>query len=257
MTEIRTIQASESEAFLELLCRVFRLDATRARAIYYSEPLYDLSRKWALFQDGVMAAVLTTSPLRFGWGRAIGVAGVATDPAYRRRGLASRLLEAVLGRAEEAGEGAAMLFAHDTSLYRRLGFELVDEVVRGPLHCAPPPGPGRSLDTEEALAMYARWASASPSRLVRDGTGVLRWSWSHRQCEALGGGYACIEPGQVREAWFPERLARWPFPPGTEWVGLSGVAASDEVPVRSRARELYVMARGFQDPPQMFMTDQF
>jgi hypothetical protein len=107
------------------------------------------------------------------------------------------------------------------------------------------------------LAHYGRWASQAPDRLVRDEAGVRRWTWSHRHCEGIGGGYACIEPGVVREAWLPDRPSRWPFPPGTEWVGLTGVAASDDVPVRPRGRELFVMARGFPGPPQMFMTDQF
>lgn len=257
MTEVRTVRASEAEAFLELLCSVFRLDPARARTVYYSEPLYDLSRKWALFADGVMASVLTTSPLQFGWGRAVGIAGVATDPAHRRKGLASLLLERVLQAAEEAGEGPAMLFAHEHTLYSRLGFELVDEVVRGPLLCSAPPEPGRVLSNSEALRLYDRWSSQSPDRLVRDEAGVRRWSWSHRHCEEVGGGYVCVEPGMVREAWLPGSPSRWPFPQGTEWVGLSGVAASDDVPVRSRSRELLVMARGFPSPPQMFMTDQF
>lgn len=257
MTEIRTIRRDEAEEFLGLLCGVFRLDVSRARTVFFSEPLFDLDRKWALFVDGMMASILTTSPLRFGWGKAIGIAGVATAQPHVGKGLATELLGTVLEHAESRGEGPAMLFAHAEGLYKRLGFETVDNVVRGELACDASAVPGAALDSEDVRGLYSEWAGRSLSRLVRDDNAQARWSWNLRHCERMLGGYACIEPCQVREAWLPEAGSRWPFAHGTEWVGLASVAREDRIPVRKAKRELIVMARNFPLPPQMFMTDQF
>ena len=62
MTEIRTIKESEGEAFLQLLCNVFKLDFDRAFSIFFSEPLFDLDRKWAMFDGPDMISISTTSP---------------------------------------------------------------------------------------------------------------------------------------------------------------------------------------------------
>ncbi|MGE0002511.1 MAG: GNAT family N-acetyltransferase [Fimbriimonadaceae bacterium] len=257
MNEVRTIRKDEAEEFLGLLCGVFRLDVSRARTVFFSEPLFDLARKWALYVDGTMASILTTSPLLFGWGKAIGIAGVATAPPHLGRGLATELLTRVLEQAEGDGEGPAMLFAHAEGLYRRLGFEAVDEVVRGELLCDGTAQSSQSLSTTEVRELYGHWSERSLARLVRDDTAQTRWSWNLRHCERLLGGYACIEPGQVREAWLPEASEKWPFAHGTEWVGMTAVARDDRVPLHRARRELIVMTRNFPLPPQMFMTDQF
>ncbi|PNA17660.1 hypothetical protein C1X78_26005, partial [Pseudomonas sp. MPR-R1B] len=89
---------------------------------------FDLDRKWALFEGGEMVSVLTTTPLLFGWGPAIGIAGVATAVNRRREGHAGRLIEQVLRAAARDGEGPALLLAKDVALYERLGFEPIDRV---------------------------------------------------------------------------------------------------------------------------------
>ena len=80
-------------------------------ASFFTEPLFDLSRKWALFDKGRMVSILTTSPLIFGWGRAFGVAGVATRLECRGEGYASRLLNSVFEESQALGEPAGLLFA--------------------------------------------------------------------------------------------------------------------------------------------------
>ena len=257
MIEVRTIRQDEAEEFLGLLCGVFRLDVSRARSVFFSEPLYDLSRKWALYLDGSMCSILTTAPLQFGWGRAIGISGVATAAPHLGRGLATELLTRVLERAEADGEGPAMLFAHAEGLYKRLGFESVDEVVRGDLATSGPRRGAESLTNDQVLGLYGQWAGRSLARLVRDAAAQARWGWNLRHCERMLGGYVCVEPGQVREAWLPQADDKWPFSHGTEWVGLTAVAREERVPVLRARRELIVMARNFPLPPQMFMTDQF
>ena len=76
MTEIRPIRLDETDTFLQILCDVFGLDFFRAQGLFKEEPLFDLSRKWALFEGDEMVSILTTTPLIFGWGREIGRAHV-------------------------------------------------------------------------------------------------------------------------------------------------------------------------------------
>jgi ribosomal protein S18 acetylase RimI-like enzyme len=59
------------------------------------------------------------------------VDGLATDPRFRRRGVATALLEAAAARARERGLGALALDTSETNaaaqlLYERAGFRLVD-----------------------------------------------------------------------------------------------------------------------------------
>ncbi|MCW5940052.1 MAG: GNAT family N-acetyltransferase [Fimbriimonadaceae bacterium] len=257
MTCVRTLEPSEAEPFLSLLCRVFDLDLSRARSVFYSEPLYNLGRKWALFEDGEIRSILTTTGLEFGWGRAIGIAGVATDPVHRGRSLARHLIEEVLQAAEAAGEGPAILFAQNRDLYLRCGFEEVDEVVRGPIEADLDSEPGEPIGLEEVRQLYARWAAESPERLVRTQARWEYWVWSYRPAERFGPGYICVEPSLVREAVPLHHSDRWPVSPGTEWVGLRRVIKALSVPVGPTSHELVLMGRGLPGPVQMFMTDQF
>ena len=109
MIEIRPIRKSEAESFLTLLCNVFDLDIVRARHVFFKEPMFDLERKWALFEDGELRTILTTAPLEFGFGRAFGVAGVATEPKHQGRGLAQRIIEHVLAHGASIGEPGCLL----------------------------------------------------------------------------------------------------------------------------------------------------
>jgi GNAT superfamily N-acetyltransferase len=256
VTTVRTIRADEAEHFLDLMCKVFGLDPGRARGIFFAEPLFDLARKWALFQDGDMRAILTTTGLRFGWGRAIGIAGVCTDPAHQGKGLAGRLLEHVLADAEAVGEGPALLFAHRTELYARHGFTVLDEVVRGRVKSRGAP-PSEPVPDDRVRAAYEAWAAADPDRLVRDPGRWRYWSWTLRLCEPFGDGYLCAEPQLLREAVPGKGAEAWPVPSGTEWYGLRSVTEALDVPVSSPRPELLLMGRGVTGRPQMFMTDQF
>ena len=66
--------------------------------------MFEVERKWAYFRAGRMESILTTVPLLFGWGRAIGIAGVATRHASRGQGFASELVRETLKCADTAGE---------------------------------------------------------------------------------------------------------------------------------------------------------
>lgn len=257
MNEIRPIRASEADAFLELLCSVFGLDLKAARTIFYQEPLFDLNRKWALFENGRMTSILTTSPLTFGWGRAAGIAGVATRPEARGRGLAEKVMKAAMEASRQAGEEAFILFATDPRLYERLGYQVVDEVIRGEISSTSPSDEPRILDQAEVKEIYTKWAAESPDRLVRTPLKWEAWTWTLKHCEARLGGYVCIEPVLLRESVLPLGIGAWPVPKGTIFFGMRRTADVIGVPVMSPRKEMLVMTHSFPQPPVMFMTDQF
>jgi predicted N-acetyltransferase YhbS len=256
LIEIRTIRKNEAERFLSLLCGVFQLDIARARHVFFKEPMFDLGRKWALFEDGEMRTILTTTPLEFGFGRAFGVAGVATDPAHQRKGLAQRLIEHVLRHGAETGEPGCLLFAHQESVYRRAGFETVDLVVRGALVSDGAPEP-EVVPFGRVQVAYNAWAEKDAARLRRDERRWKYWRWIPRTCESAPGGYVCVEPHLCREALVTPGLEAWPVMPGTSWLGLETMTNALAAPLSSCAKELFVMARGVPVQVQMFMTDQF
>ena len=257
MIEIRRIVVTEAEQFLDLLCSVFHLDISRARPVFYDNVLFELNRKWALFDNGAMTSILTTTGLTFGWGRCIGIAGVATSPEFQGCGHAQRLLEFVLNQAKDEGEAPAMLFAHQQTLYRRVGFELKDEVVRGSIQTSKSPESVDSLSNSVVQNLYGEWSNASPDRFVRTSDRWRYWGLACRICEPFLGGYACIEPSLVREAVAVGQADKWPVPPGSEWYGLRTMTQACKVPVKKTRVELLLMTRGVPGQPQMFMTDQF
>ncbi|MCB8932953.1 MAG: GNAT family N-acetyltransferase [Fimbriimonadaceae bacterium] len=256
MIEIRPIVSDEARPFLELLCEVFELDASRAEGIFFGEPFFDLDRKWALFEAGVPISILTTVPLQFGWGRAFGIAGVATRPDRRGKGYAGQLLDAVFARSEREGEGAALLFARLPELYERAGFRTVDEVVRLPVPLGTEAVDPDVLTFEEVEARYSAWAERDPARLRRDARRWRYWRWTLRMCTALADGYLCLEGNTLREAVFENPPDVWPFSGGVEWFGLRSMAEGLGIEGEGK-HELFLMARNVPVRPQMFLTDQF
>lgn len=257
MIEIRTIERAEAPPFLRLLCEVFELDYDRAEGIFFNEPMFDLRRKWALFEDGSMSSILTTVPLEFGWGKAIGIAGVATRRSRQRQGLAEKLLNTALAEAERQGESSAWLFAKELGLYSRCGFEVIDEVVAGSLE-------GESDDSlrdmwsfDEIRNAYDNWALRDPARLRRTDQRWKYWKWNLRVCTPFEDGYICHEGKQIRECVVENRNKPWKFSSDSEWVGLRSMGDRLNLPIKEPTSELYLMGRKAPGIPQMFMTDQF
>ncbi len=258
MTEIRPIRREEADDFLQLLCDVFGLDFDRAYNLFFEDPMFDLRRKWALFEGREMVSILTTTPLEFGWGRAYGVAGVATRTDRRREGHAGKLIERVHREAQRLGEGAALLFAKELGLYERQGFEPLDRVVRAPLATVPEEIVPPTMHVEEIRAMYAAWADGHPDRLVRDRKRWTLWKWHFRECNPFGDGYLCFENDTLREGLWSEPAMALPLPAGTEFFGTTLIADMLELPLAAPPTvELYVMGRDIPGVPQLFMTDQF
>ncbi len=258
MIECRPItRGAEEEAFLTVLCKVFDLEIERARVVFFNEPFFDLGRKWALFEDGRIATILTTAPLEFGWGRAVGIAGVGTLPESRMRGHATRLVAEALDKASRDREGAALLFANSPRVYERAGFTVLDEVVRCDLAYQRNQPPAEALTNDEVRETYGKWAEGDDDRLRRDDRRWRYWEWVSRPCEPYGGGYICHEAMLCREAVVYTREDAWPVMPGSQWTGLKSMTSRLGVPAGPPRHELWLMGRGFPRVPQMFMTDQF
>lgn len=256
MTEIRPIRRAEADQFLTLLCQVFQLDQERANAIFFQEPLFDLERKWGLFEGDQILSILTTVPLEFGWGHAIGIAGVATRMDRRGQGLAAQLLEKVLNESSRSQESGAYLFAKETELYHRLGFDVLDVVVRGEV-CQSAESMGELIPFEQIKRAYDAWSVGSPARLRRDARRWAYWRWTMKQCHPLAGGYYSLEGRQLRECLCTSSPDAWPVPSATEFVGLASMADSMEVPLANREEVMYFMGHRSPDLPQLFLTDQF
>ncbi len=257
MIEVRTIAAGEADEFLRLLCSVFALDYKAAQNIFFQEPLFDLSRKWALFDEGKMASILTTSPLEFGWGKAAGIAGVATSQEARGRGLATHLLREVMEATKDRGENAFMLFATDPRVYSELGFTHADDVIRGEVRAKGYNQALQLLETDDVKERYTAWAAESDDRLIRTHLKWEAWTWSLKHCEARGSGYVCIEPVLLREAILPDHSGPWPVEEGSIFYGLKRTAETIGIPLISSRIEMQAMTLGFPQTPIMFMTDQF
>lgn len=225
--------------------------------MFFREPMFEISRKWAYFRNGRLESILTTVPLRFGWGRSIGIAGVATRLASRGAGLGRELLTEVLRVSAIDGEGAALLFAKRTELYEATGFRVLDTVMRAPIRTTGAEVLPGVLSEAEVISTYERWAAQDPSRLRRDEQRWSYWKWNLRICCPLAGGYLCVEGPMVREAIYDGETGAWPLQQGSEWIGLTSMAERMRVPIDDGAFELYLMGHGFDKAPQMFMTDQF
>jgi predicted N-acetyltransferase YhbS len=254
--EVRPIRREEAEQFLELLCDVFGLDLARAHGIFFSEPMFDLTRKWALFDRGQMVSILTTTPLSFGWGKAFGIAGVATRKDRQSEGLGGKLLERVIAESEKVGEEGALLFAKETPLYQRVGFRTLDSVIRADIR-SDTSEPGEPLEDEEVREMYRVWSEQHPARLRRDELRWNYWKWHFRICSPIQNGYFCYEPGLLREIVFSGAPQRLPLPDDCEWLGLISMARDLRLNISRPRHELHFMGYNIPMLPQMFMTDQF
>jgi len=240
-----------------VLTRSFRLDYGRAAEVFFAPPYAAINERWALFEGQEIVSILAVTPLEFGWGSAVGIAGVATVRDRRGEGHATRLMERVLSHLESQGRRAALLFAAETTLYDRMGFEPIDRVVRAPIDIGDPAIDAPTLPFETVRATYDKWSQAHPDRLRRDEPRWDYWRWHYRDCLACGGGYVCDENGTVREALVHRSEPRWPLSPEAEWFGTTAMADQLGLVFRSAREELRLLGRNVPGVPQLFLTDQF
>ncbi len=259
MIVCRPITRTEADQFLEILCTVFELSVQRASPVFFNEPSFDVNRKWACFENGTMKSILTSTPLIFGSSdqkRAMGIAGVATLPEAQGKGFAGMLVKSILEYGRNNNEPRALLFAKNPSLYTQLGFEVLDEIVEGPIECDGEDELQDDLDFDSVHKIYDEFSAQDDSWLHRDDLRWAVWKWSVRCCQPTPSGYICHEGMTIREAIFPNP-GGWPISRGTNWMGLKSVTEAIQVPTTPKPTGSSLMGIGFDFAPQMFLTDQF
>lgn len=254
MREIRPIIEAESEDYLSLLCSAFDLDPVRARTAFFSEPYYDLSRKWAMVSDHRIVSILTVVPVEFGDGKGIGIAGVATAHSDQHSGHATELLNQVIDHYAQEGAGRALLFARAETLYLKTGFRQLDRVYQQPLAPGRPSKP-KSLEQSEVQQKYAEWAKQDHRRLRRDAARWRYWAWTFKTPLALDDGYFCYESTRIRELL--PTYSSLPLSEHMDFYGTGELMRDLGVPLANPSSDLLLMGKGFDYVPRMFMTDQF
>ncbi len=250
MKEFRCVKANEIEEFLRLLCSVFDLDFNLAKPVFSSEPFFDLDRKWICAENGKIIACATTVPIRFESISGIGIAGVATDKEYRGKGIGTELLNALLEK-----ESHALLFAKETNIYSRIGFDVLDEVqpilIDGGVSLKEP----IKVKTDYVKLIYDDWSAKNPTRLHRDKQRWEYWEWNMKSTYENGGGYLAVELGRTRELL--PNFEEIPFSDSLEWYGLKTMAEKLAIRGKKLDADLFLMGKGFNFVPEMFLTDQF
>lgn len=249
---VRRVHRHEEDAYLGLLCQAFGLNTGQSALAFYSDPLFSQRERWALFKGGEIIGTVSTLALTFGHGVVTGISNVAIHPELRGQGHAQRMLEAVLGAV-----GPACLFANRPELYRRLGFEVVDEVLRGRLPTEDLGGALARTDGSVARRVYERWAGEDACRLIRDDSRWEYWTWAKGVPYVLGNGYLKLDSGATREMVVEPDC--WPLDMNgrVEWIGLRSMTRDQGIPLQASELELLFMTVGIDWVPQMFLTDQF
>lgn len=188
-TETRRVRLDESEAFLQTLCAGFNLDVRTARRFFYDDPYFEVNQRWGLWlrqwSEWKLVSILTAVPLTIRIGaRAVpcyGIAGVATLPEYRRRGLASALLRAVIDALHAEDAPLTILQAFDHAFYRKHGWETVGYLpqvrlapTQLPRYNAPLPRRAYPTDYEAVMRLYEACGTRWTGSLVRD---ERRWEY--------------------------------------------------------------------------------
>lgn len=162
----------------------------------------DLDLVRLIEEDGEVRASATVLPLEvFVDGRPVpmgGIAAVATDPAYRRRGFAGDLMRDVLRTMRVREMHLSMLHPFAHAFYRAYGWELATEAVAYTLKPTDLPTSGeqrrvrayREEDLPEMMGLFAEEA-ARLSCCVRRSEGQWRYvvgrkDWDAAVCEAEG-----------------------------------------------------------------------
>jgi hypothetical protein len=107
------------------------------------------------------------------------IGAVATDPAFRGQGLASRLTEELVERASQAGAELALLWGSEHKMYARLGFQLAGTQIRAPLSALSLGDPSKvSITTGWRDELFARIRERERGVVLGDAD--IRWYREHK-----------------------------------------------------------------------------
>jgi ribosomal protein S18 acetylase RimI-like enzyme len=123
--EIRTARTrAEFDEFFDVVCSVFEFPAELARVIFSDELLHRNDSEWYIgYVDGAPVATSTLVMTD----RTAGIFNVATESAYRGRGIGEAMTRKCVRRGAEMGCVMAALQASEMGrpVYERMGFRLV------------------------------------------------------------------------------------------------------------------------------------
>jgi predicted acetyltransferase len=170
VNEIRALAEDDLEAFVWLRSVAYPgadLEPAELRRILAPR----LPHSSGLFVDGDLACVATSWPMRIYLGGRLvsmsGLAGVATAPEHRRRGLVREILRALLERLRHEGVGWSLEYPFDPHFYHRLGWQSVPcgvelELPAEYLFQGAPPRSLRRLPLEQIASrseVFESWSS--------------------------------------------------------------------------------------------------
>ena len=188
--EIRAPHPTELDEMLELMCRAFELDVDLTRDIFYSDPFFDLLHRRVVVERGKVISCLTVVPGTFALGNAripiAGIAGVATDEAFRRRGYAGALLRDTIRWLYENQSPLSMLYPFSPHYYRKFGWEIasVEWSCEVPSRLLPPFSESRFVrpyhagDLEHLRRLHDVHLHNTAGSFERE---PARWQWILRQ----------------------------------------------------------------------------
>ena len=133
--EVRGYRAGDKASLARLAAGAFGENAGYWEAYYKpgGNGRVDLDLVRLIEEDGEARASATVLPLEvFVDGRPVpmgGIAAVATDPAYRRRGFAGELMRDALRTMRERGTHLSLLHPFAQAFYRVYGWELATETI--------------------------------------------------------------------------------------------------------------------------------
>ncbi len=182
MEEIRPIRESELDELLDLICAVHNPNGReRYRGYIEGDPTWRTSQSPVVVVDGRIVSTLRIWERRVHVGathfRMGGVGGVTTHPDYRKRGIATRLMEHAADYMRDDGYDLGLLFTEiPAGFYRRLGWccvpltgfhaELRRPAKRGRSALEVLPF-DESRDLEETVMLYRRHNAGRSGSLSR------------------------------------------------------------------------------------------
>ncbi|HEY2284191.1 MAG TPA: GNAT family N-acetyltransferase [Streptosporangiaceae bacterium] len=198
---IRDIKPAQAAEFFAVMDEAFNNNEDPAAVVERELITFEFDRSAAAFDGdqivGTSGAYTFELSVPGGTAATAGISNVAVLPAYRRRGIMSAMMGALLADAAARGEPLAALFASEAGIYPRFGFGSAAQSARctirrgeGALAALPAagrPGPARirlaspASVQGELAAVYAAAVAARPGGPARD----ERW-WRNRLDDPAG-----------------------------------------------------------------------
>jgi predicted acetyltransferase len=215
--EVRGYRAGDEASLARLGAGAFGADGGYWESYYKpaGNTRVDLDLVRLIEEDGDVRASAAVLPLEvFVDGRPVpmgGIAAVATDPAYRRRGFAGELMRDVLRTMRERGMHLSALWPFAHAFYRAYGWELAGEAIAYTLKPTDLPTSGeqrrvrayREEDLPEMMGLFEEEA-ARLSCCVRRSEGRWRDLLSRKDWKA-----AVYEREERLEGYILYKMSDW------------------------------------------------